>query len=362
MSLPPRRVADRYVLHDLLGRGGAGSVWRARDELLDRDVAVKEVPFPAALPEAERDVLRARAMREGRAAARLSVPGAVTVFDVVTEPDAVYLVMELVQVPTLQVLVSDEGPLAPTRAARLGSQLLNTLDAAHATGVVHRDVKPGNVLVRRGDQTALTDFGIATVADDPALTATGLLVGSPQFMAPEQAHGHPSTSQTDLWGLGATLYFAVEGVGPFDRPDALATLNAIAHEEPRPPQRAGDLGSVLEGLLRKDPQQRLSTGEAAALLDAVSRTDIGRPSGGVGAEQARTVVSEDRERERQRVTVPHGPPVQPRASIPPASTSGGRRGRRGLTAAAAAVVALAVAGALGYWALSRSQDQVVAFD
>lgn len=346
MSLPPRRVADRYVLQSLLGRGGAGAVWLALDEVLQRDVAVKEVPFPPGLPDAEREVLRARALREGRAAARLAVRGAVTVFDAFTEADAAYLVMELVHAPTLGVLVEDHGPLDPVRAARLGSQLLGTLQAAHAAGVVHRDVKPGNVLVRQGDQTALTDFGIATLAGDPALTATGFLVGSPQFMAPEQAHGLPSTAQTDLWGLGATLYYAVEGVGPFDRADALATLNAIAHDQPRPPQRAGGLAPVLMGLLRKDPQDRLSAGETAAALEEVARGDQPRLEAMAGSVTRVTEVASP---------APSSPaPTAGRDPWAAAGTAG--RPRRGMAVLAAGGALVLVAGA-GVWAVARPEAQ-----
>lgn len=269
--LPPRVVADRYELRSLLGRGGVGAVWSALDRQLDREVAVKEVPFPAYLPEAELEAVRQRVRREARAAARLSHPGVVAVYDIVQTDYAAFLVMELVRAPTLAALVADGGPLDPARAARVGLQILDALEVAHAAGIVHRDVKPGNVMVRDLDRVALADFGIARLVDDPGLTRTGTVVGSPSYMAPEQARGDDIGPGVDLWGLGATLYYAVEGRPPFARGDALPTLAAVVGDDPDPVERAGALAPVLTALLEKDPRQRITAGEVRPLLDEVAR-------------------------------------------------------------------------------------------
>ena len=257
-----RRIAERYAMRaPALGRGSMGVVWRARDLLLGRDVAIKEVRLPAALPDDERARVRARVMREARVAARLNHAGAVTLHDIVDEDGRPFIVMELVEAPTLTGLVAERGPLPPAEVAALGLRVLDTLEAAHRVGIVHRDVKPGNVMVRPDGATKLADFGIASVQDDPGLTAsTGLLAGSPAYMAPEQAEAEfgPIGPLTDLWALGATMYFAVEGVPPFDRGSPLATLAAVVYEEPRPASRAGALAPALAGLLTKAPAERLT--------------------------------------------------------------------------------------------------------
>jgi eukaryotic-like serine/threonine-protein kinase len=257
-----RRIAERYAMRaPALGRGGMGIVWRARDTLLGREVAIKEVRLPAALADDERARVRARVMREARVAARLNHAGAVTLHDIVDEDGRPFIVMELVEAPTLTALVADRGPLPPAEVAALGLSLLDTLEAAHRAGIVHRDVKPGNVMVRPDGATKLADFGIASVQDDPGLTTTtGLLAGSPAYMAPEQADSEFGRigPPTDLWALGATLYFAVEGVPPFDRGSPLATLAAVVYEEPRPASRAAALAPALAGLLTKAPAERLT--------------------------------------------------------------------------------------------------------
>src|SRR6266487_221837 len=192
-----RLIADRYALERPIGRGGMGVVWQARDRLLDREVAIKEVTVPDTVPKAERDSLRARVMREARAAARLSHPGAITLFDVLDEPDRAFIVMELVRARTLAEIVATEGPLPPERVARIGLQIASTLDAAHRAGIVHRDVKPANIMVAQDGKVWLGDFGIAQVQGDPKLTASGIIVGSPAYMAPEQASGQASGPETD---------------------------------------------------------------------------------------------------------------------------------------------------------------------
>jgi len=252
-----RRIAGRYELGSQLGEGGVGVVWRAEDTLLGRPVAIKEVELPPAVREEQRTALRARVIREARAAARLSHPGAVTLFDVVQDSGQDYIVMELVEAPNLDQLVDERGPLDPRRAAAIGLRLLATLEAAHRAGIVHRDVKPSNVLVREDSTTKLTDFGTASLTGDPELTATGVVVGSPAFMAPEQIKGLQVGPATDLWALGATLYFAVEGQPPFRSTKGhLDVVNAIVNDPPRPPRRLGPLASVVEPLLAKEPADR----------------------------------------------------------------------------------------------------------
>jgi hypothetical protein len=270
-----RRIAGRYELGAQLGEGGVGIVWRAEDTLLGRPVAIKEVELPPAVRDKQRAALRARVIREARAAARISHPGAVTLFDVVQDNDQDYIVMELVEAPNLDQLVARQGPLEPRRAAMVGLRLLATLEAAHRAGIVHRDVKPSNVLVRDDGTTKLTDFGTASLTGDPELTVTGVVVGSPAYMAPEQIKGLVVGPATDLWALGATLYFAVEGEPPFKSSKAqFEVLNAIVNDPPRRARHLGALGPVIDRLLRKEAEQRLRSADVwyqlrrvAAMID-----------------------------------------------------------------------------------------------
>jgi hypothetical protein len=263
---PGDLVAGRYRLKMVLGRGGMGVVWRATDELLDREVAVKEIQWPPQLDARERETLRQRALREARTAARLDHPNIIGVHDVVVEDQRPWIVMQLAQYRSLSDVVRDEGPLTPVRAAHVGLQILAAIRAAHAAGVLHRDVKPGNVLLGPGDRAVLTDFGMAIADGNPRLTTTGVLIGSPSYMAPERARGEPGTPTADLWSLGATLYAAVEGRPPFAREGAMAVLTAIVSADPDPPRRAGPLWPVISGLLRKDPVARLNAAEAERML------------------------------------------------------------------------------------------------
>lgn len=270
VPLGAQAVGGRYELRDLLGRGGMGSVWRADDLLLQRPVAVKRVELPVHLPEADREALRQRVLREARAAARVGHPRLVTIFDVVEEDGTVFLVQELVDAPSLKELVTQRGPLSPVDVAAIGRQLADGLAAAHANGVVHRDVKPSNVMVRDDGSVKLADFGIASVQGDPQLTATGVVIGSPAYMAPEQAIGEKVSAAADVWSLGATLYFAVEGSQPFGKADTLSTLTAVVHDPPRPMRRADALAPVLARLLEKDPTARPTIIEVERLLAAVA--------------------------------------------------------------------------------------------
>lgn len=266
-----RLVAGRYRLLSPVGAGGMGTVWRGRDELLGRDVAVKEVLFPRGLSEEDREVLRERTRREARAAARLDHPSAVTVYDVVQEDGSPYLVMELVEARTLSEVLRTDGPLSPQRTAQVGLALLGALETAHAEGIVHRDVKPGNVMLcpddgPDGGRVVLTDFGIASTAGDSSITSTGLLLGSPSYIAPERARGQPPAPASDLWSLGATLFTAVEGRPPYDGGEPLLTVTAVVTGEHAPYVAAGPLEPVLEGLLERDPAQRLTALQARAAL------------------------------------------------------------------------------------------------
>ncbi len=252
-----------------IGRGGMGTVWQAYDEVLGRDVALKEVLPPPDLTGPERDIFTVRTFREARAAGRVAHPCVAAVYDVLEEHGHPWIVMQLVRSRTLGELVRDDGPMPPVEVAHIGLQLLEALRAAHAAGVLHRDVKPDNVLLADDGRAVLTDFGIATTEDEAPVTRTGILLGTPAYMAPERAAGGQAQPASDLWALGVTLYVAVEGHSPFHRENALATLGAVMHAEPAPLARAGVLGPVLLGLLRKDPAERMSLDEAARRLSAI---------------------------------------------------------------------------------------------
>jgi serine/threonine protein kinase len=270
-----RVVGGRYELARVLGRGGMGVVWLADDQLLDRQVALKEITFSLDLTDEERGILRERTMREARTAARLDHPCVTRVYDVVEEEDKPWLVMEHVPSRSLQEIVSTEGPLPPAAVARIGLDVLAALDAAHRAGIVHRDVKPANVLVGVDGHACLTDFGIATSTGDSSLTTQGAIIGSPSYMAPERANGEEPQPPVDLWSLGATLYTAAEGRLAFDRGEPMATLLAVVSEPPAPMTEAGSLEPVLMHLLAKDPAQRADVAEARRGLEAVL---AGRPA------------------------------------------------------------------------------------
>ncbi|MEV5570373.1 serine/threonine-protein kinase [Spirillospora sp. NPDC052269] len=258
-------LAGRYRILGLIGRGGMGSVWRAYDTELGREVAVKELRLSDEIDDAERQQWYARAEREARAAARLRHPGIVALHDRVTGEDGrPWLVMELVAGRSLDAVIRDDGPLPPERVAAIGRQVLDALTTAHAHGIVHRDVKPANVLLD-GDRAILTDFGIAALDGDATLTKSGVLLGTPAYMAPEQVRGLPATAASDLWSLGATLYAAVEGRPPFEGPTHGAIFVAIATEPPPHPAKAGPLTETITSLLQKAPEAR-PTAESVRLL------------------------------------------------------------------------------------------------
>ncbi|MFI1398876.1 serine/threonine-protein kinase [Streptomyces sp. NPDC020681] len=266
-----RLIGGRYRLVSRLGHGGMGTVWRARDEVVDRDVAVKEPRVPEHLSENERDKVYLRMQREARAAARIDHPSVVTVHDVVTEDAKPWIVMELVPGQSLADRLAD-GTLDVREAARIGLAVLGALTAAHEAGVLHRDVKPGNVLLGRGDRVVLTDFGIAQVEGEQGLTETGAFVGSPEFIAPERVLGQRPGPESDLWSLGVVLYAAVEGMSPYRRSNTPATLQAVLSAEPQMPARgSGAFGTLVMQLLRKDPAMRPDTAEISQTLQSVAR-------------------------------------------------------------------------------------------
>ncbi|MFJ8570027.1 serine/threonine-protein kinase [Streptomyces sp. NPDC093514] len=264
-----RLLAGRYRLGAVLGKGGMGTVWRAQDETLGRTVAVKELRFSSGVDEDEKRRLITRTLREAKAIARIRSGGAVTVYDVVDEDARPWIVMELIEGPSLAEFIRENGPLTPHRAAEVGLAVLDVLRAAHGQGILHRDVKPSNVLIAGNGRVVLTDFGIAQVEGDPSVTSTGMLVGAPSYISPERARGHKPGPPADMWSLGGLLYASVEGVPPYDKGSALATLTAVMTEPVEPPKNAGPLIEVIYGLLAKDPAHRLDDSRARAMLSAV---------------------------------------------------------------------------------------------
>jgi serine/threonine protein kinase len=259
-------LAGRYRLVDTIGSGGTGRVWRARDEVLHRTVAVKELTAALYVTDSERPRLFARTDAEARAAARINHSAVVTVHDVLDHDNRPWIVMELVEGASLADVVKDRGRVEPREAARIGLWVLRALSAAHDAGVLHRDVKPGNVLLAEDGRVLLTDFGIAQVEGDTTLTKTGEIVGSVDYIAPERVRGRDPGHASDLWALGATLYTAVEGKSPFRRTTPLTTMRAVVDEEPAEPAHAGPLAPVITALLRKDPAERPGAAEAEQML------------------------------------------------------------------------------------------------
>jgi serine/threonine protein kinase len=352
-----RAIAGRYRLLSRLGEGGMGTVWRARDEVLHREVAVKEVRAPAGLPTPEVERMYARLEREAWAAARVAHRNVVTVYDVATEDGRPWIVMELVRGLALSDLLDAEGPLPPRRAAHIGAEVLAALRAAHEAGVLHRDVKPGNVLLANDGRVVLTDFGIAMVEGSSALTMTGEVVGSPEYLAPERALGRTPGPESDLWSLGVLLYAAVEGSSPFRQDTPLSTLRAVVDEELPPPRRAGPLTSVIEGLLRKDPAGRLSAEAAEQDLRLIGAGGTPRTGSAPYTPTVAAHPQPDRPQTAPHPTPPPPPVPAPTASRAPTATTGTAEPaypRRAAVAVIAGLVALAFALAgLTYTLLSR---------
>lgn len=311
VSEPLRTLADRYRLESVLGQGAMGTVWSAWDDVVHRRVAIKEVNLPHGMPAAEVRMLAARTMREARAIGALSHPHVITLYDILMVEDRPYIVMELMQARSLSQMLRDQGPMPSGSAAAIGAAVAAGLLAAHRAGITHRDVKPGNVLVGRDGRVKLTDFGIARSEDEPTMTVTGLLLGSPAYISPEVAGGAPASPASDAWGLGALLFAAVEGRPPFDRGEAIATLTSVVADPVPPHPRSGPLRPVIDGLLAKDPQTRMTVEQALrALQQAAAGQTTPRPEGLLGPDRTR---AEDRD---------HPRPV-PRAAPPPPWASGG---------------------------------------
>jgi len=361
-------IADRYQLTAQIGSGGVGVVWRARDVLLDREVAVKEILLPqAAGPDTSAEV-HERTLREARAAARIRHSGVAAVYDVISEGGRPYIVMELIEGRSLAQLIEEDGPLALATVADIGCRVLAALTAGHAAGVLHRDLKPANVIVTSLRRVVLTDFGIASVAGNPSITQAGVVIGTPCYLAPERARGEPATPETDMWSLGATLYAAASGRGPYDGHEGVhATLAAILTQGPPQLAGAGPLPELIRALMDHDPRRRPSPAETAQVLEeaavdfsggTAARSEIPAPdadgpvsnlalvppdltpgvapggsSGGFLAEVMAEVMTDDN----------HGRPRRPRRAQRPRRSG---HGRRAVLVIAGAAVAVIVAAAL----------------
>ncbi len=337
-----RVVGGRFELLDRLGAGGMGTVWRARDLGLHREVAIKEVrPADAALHEHSPALAaqqRERVLRESRALARLQHPNVVSIYQIIDSEDSPYpwIVMELVRGTSLEERLR-QGPLSPPETARLGRGVLGALRAAHAAGIHHRDVKPGNVLLRPDGSAVLTDFGIAALRDSTTLTATGEVIGSPEYIAPERLHGDETRTASDLWSLAMLLYVAVEGYHPMRRASTMATLAAVMTEPVPPPRQAGPLTTVLATVLVPDPTARPDGEQLDRMLAAAEAGYPTPPAGGPPPAYPAPV------------SQPH---LLPRPAHPEAPV---RRGRTGIAALVALAVVVAVASVgLVVW---RTQDK-----
>jgi serine/threonine protein kinase/sugar lactone lactonase YvrE len=262
-------ISGRYRLVRVLGAGGMGQVWLGQDELIGREVAIKELLLPSGITDEQRQMLTQRAMREARAAGRLNHPGIITVHDVIEHDGAPLIVMEFVRGRSLADAIKANGALPVERVAAIAGAMFAALRVAHGAGIVHRDLKPGNVLFD-GDRVVITDFGIASLAGDAQLTRSGMIMGTPTYMAPEQAEHERASTASDLWSVGATLYAAVEGRPPFEGESVMAVLAAVLTRDPPPPQRAGRLTPLLYALLHKAPHQRPTLDQAEQLLAAAT--------------------------------------------------------------------------------------------
>ncbi|MFV0134143.1 serine/threonine-protein kinase [Streptomyces sp. HMX87] len=308
-----RLLAGRYRLGDTIGSGGMGRVWRADDEVLNRAVAVKELTAALYASESDQAILLARTRGEARAAARINHSAVVTVHDVLEHDGRPWIVMELVEGRSLADAMQEEQRVEPREAARIGLWVLRALRAAHTAGVLHRDVKPGNVLLARDGRVLLTDFGIAQIEGDSTITRTGEVVGSVDYLAPERVRGHDPGPASDLWALGAMLYTAVEGRSPFRRTSPLSTMQAVVEEEAGEPRHAGHLAPVIGALLRKDPATRPTAAEAERMLTEAAEGR--RPSGAQGHVPVRAEAG-DRPHRGPAGPAPY-PPVTGRAAVGP---------------------------------------------
>ncbi|GAA4444888.1 hypothetical protein GCM10023148_51830 [Actinokineospora soli] len=272
MSDEGRLVAGRYRLVERIGNGAMGVVWRGVDERLNREVAIKQLVLSPLLPADEAEEAVARCLREGRIAAKLHHPNAIGVFDVVDADGTPWLVMEYLPSVSLANELADNGPLPVAEAARIGQQIAAALAAAHAAGIVHRDVKPGNILLGHDGTVKITDFGISRATDDVTVTKTGLIAGTPAYLSPEVAVGRDPSPASDVYSLGSTLYAAIEGEPPFGLTEnTLGLLHAVAAGKINPPQRSGALTPVLVALLAREPEDRPTAARTREMLAAVAR-------------------------------------------------------------------------------------------
>ncbi|WP_037912457.1 serine/threonine-protein kinase [Actinacidiphila yeochonensis] len=327
-----RLLADRYRLEDVLGKGGMGTVWRAVDETLGRRVAVKELRLTGDVDDNEKQRMITRTLREAKATARIRNTGAITVYDVVREDDRPWIVMELIEGRSLADVVQDDGPVTPRRAAEIGLVILDVLKAAHAEGILHRDVKPSNVLLAGdgpGGRVVLGDFGIAQIDGDPSVTSTGMLVGAPSYISPERARGQKPGPPADMWSLGALLYAAVEGHPPYDKNSAIATLTAVMTEPVGPMPNAGPLAEVITGLLVKDPERRLDEPGARRLLSALLAAPEAPAAGGATAALAPSAGPEDRAALTTGPSAPRDADSGTAGATAAAAPSGGTSGAAG---------------------------------
>lgn len=323
-------LSGRYRLVDSIGSGGMGRVWRAHDEVLHRAVAIKELTAALYVADSDRPVLLARTRAEARAAARINHSAVVTVHDVLEHDGRPWIVMELVEGHSLADAVKESGRVEPREAARVGLWVLRALRAAHAAGVLHRDVKPGNVLISNDRRVLLTDFGIAQVEGDTTITRTGEIVGSVDYLAPERVRGHDPGPSSDLWALGATLYTAVEGRSPFRRTTPLTTMQAVVGEEPEELTHAGPLAPVIAALLRKDPTERPGPEEAEQMLaEAAEGRAPSSAQAYVPTEHVATSYESGASPQAPESPVPQGTYGPAHAAYGPQGTYGGPQGAHG---------------------------------
>ncbi|WP_052745554.1 serine/threonine-protein kinase [Allosalinactinospora lopnorensis] len=350
-----RVVADRYHLRRRLGRGGMGVVWQAWDPELEREVAIKEVLVPEGLSPEEREEAHARTRREARSAARLSHRSIITIHDVFDFGDHPWIVMELITGRALDTALKENGPLPPEQVASMASSLLDALLLAHSKGVVHRDIKPGNVMLADDKRVILTDFGIATIDGETAITRTGALIGSPEYMAPERLQQESSETPSDIWSLGATLFAAVEGQSPFKRETVTASISAVLSAPIPQPQRAGPLAPLLMGMLDRDVTRRLGASQAAQLLTAATPAAPHQPTGANPA-MATPAGGMLPPTQQYPPSPPMGPPGhQPGpGGFPEPAKTGNKRKVYTVLAAAGALVLLIAIGAV--WAAKRPLD------
>ncbi|MGQ4433702.1 serine/threonine-protein kinase [Streptomyces sp. SAS_260] len=370
-----RVIAGRYRLEKRLGRGGMGVVWRAADQLLGRQVAVKEIAQDDSLSEEEARQQRDRTLREARAVAQLRHPHIIVVHDVVEQDERPYIVMELADGGSLAERISARGPVDAAEAARIGIALLGALRTAHAAGVLHRDIKPANVLLQTAtdedgsERVVLTDFGIAQVAGATTLTESGAFVGSPEYTAPERMSGVRTGPESDLWSLGALLCTVLSGESPFRRDSLGGILHAVVVDEIRPPEQARPLLPVIRGLLERDPERRLEAAEAERMLRAF--LDTGRTPKAAGASTGRHpratsghagrptpgYTPTQRDVPRREVVPPPAPlPSPPSSSSSSTADQTSRRSTRGVLVAALLVAAMAGAGLSAVALLMRGDD------